>query len=27
LLEKGLADIETIDTVMEATGFKMGPLN
>lgn len=25
LLEDGLADIETIDTVMEATGFKMGP--
>ncbi|MBG9375365.1 3-hydroxybutyryl-CoA dehydrogenase [Panacibacter sp. DH6] len=25
LVEKGLADIETIDTIMEATGFKMGP--
>ena len=25
LAEKGLADIETIDAVMEATGFKMGP--
>ncbi len=25
LLEEGLADIETIDTLMEATGFKMGP--
>jgi 3-hydroxybutyryl-CoA dehydrogenase len=25
LLEQGLADAETIDTVMEATGFKMGP--
>ena len=25
LAEKGLSDIETIDAVMEATGFKMGP--
>ncbi len=25
LLEAGLADIETVDTVMEASGFKMGP--
>ena len=25
LLEEGLADIETIDTLMEATGFRMGP--
>ena len=25
LLEKGVADIETIDLIMEATGFKMGP--
>lgn len=25
LLELGLADIETIDAVMESTGFKMGP--
>ncbi len=25
LVELGLADVETIDTVMEATGFKMGP--
>lgn len=25
LLEKGIADIATIDTIMEATGFKMGP--
>ena len=25
LLEKGIADVETIDAVMEATGFKMGP--
>jgi len=25
LLEKGEADIETIDTLLEATGFKMGP--
>ena len=25
LLEEGVADIETIDTLMEATGFKMGP--
>jgi len=25
LLEQGLADAETIDTLMEATGFKMGP--
>ena len=25
LVEKGIADIETIDKVMEATGFKMGP--
>lgn len=25
LLELGLADIETIDTLMEASGFKMGP--
>jgi len=25
LLEEGLSDIETIDTLMEATGFKMGP--
>ncbi len=25
LVEKGLTDIETIDSVMEATGFKMGP--
>ncbi len=25
LLEKGIADVETIDKVMEATGFKMGP--
>src|ERR1044071_8402780 len=25
LLETGLADIETIDQVMEASGFKMGP--
>jgi len=25
LVEEGLADIETIDQVMEATGFKMGP--
>ncbi len=25
LVEKGLTDIETIDTIMEATGFKMGP--
>jgi len=25
LIEKGIADIETIDTVMEASGFKMGP--
>lgn len=25
LLEQGLGDIETIDAIMEATGFKMGP--
>ena len=25
LLEKGLSDIETIDTLMEASGFRMGP--
>ena len=25
LVEKGLADIDTIDAVMESTGFKMGP--
>ena len=25
LVENGLADIETIDEIMEATGFKMGP--
>lgn len=25
LVESGLADITTVDTVMEATGFKMGP--
>jgi 3-hydroxybutyryl-CoA dehydrogenase len=25
LLEQGLTDIETIDTLMEASGFKMGP--
>ena len=25
LLEAGLSDIETIDSLMEATGFKMGP--
>ena len=25
LVEQGLASIETVDTVMEATGFKMGP--
>ena len=25
LLERGLTDIETIDAVMEATGFKLGP--
>lgn len=25
LVEEGLATIETVDTVMEATGFKMGP--
>lgn len=25
LVEEGLADIETIDQVMEATGFRMGP--
>ena len=25
LLELGLADIETIDALMEASGFKMGP--
>jgi 3-hydroxybutyryl-CoA dehydrogenase len=25
LLEQGVADVDTIDTVMEATGFKMGP--
>jgi 3-hydroxybutyryl-CoA dehydrogenase len=25
LLEAGVADAETIDTIMEATGFKMGP--
>ena len=25
LLEQGFGDIETIDTLMEATGFKMGP--
>src|SRR5579863_856175 len=25
LLEEGLADIETIDSLMEATGFRMGP--
>lgn len=25
LVEKGLADIETIDAIMEASGFKMGP--
>ena len=25
LVEKGLADVETIDVIMEATGFKMGP--
>jgi len=25
LVELGLADIETVDSVMEATGFKMGP--
>lgn len=25
ILEEGNADVETIDTVMEATGFKMGP--
>lgn len=25
IAEKGIADIRTIDTIMEATGFKMGP--
>ncbi len=25
LIESGIADIETIDSIMEATGFKMGP--
>jgi 3-hydroxybutyryl-CoA dehydrogenase len=25
LVAEGLADVKTIDTVMEATGFKMGP--
>jgi 3-hydroxybutyryl-CoA dehydrogenase len=25
LIERGLTDIETIDAVMEAMGFKMGP--
>jgi 3-hydroxybutyryl-CoA dehydrogenase len=25
LIEQGIADYETIDTLMEATGFKMGP--
>ena len=25
LVEKGIADFETIDAIMEATGFKMGP--
>ena len=25
LAEKGIADFETIDTILEATGFKMGP--
>ncbi|HEY8968771.1 MAG TPA: 3-hydroxyacyl-CoA dehydrogenase family protein, partial [Puia sp.] len=25
LLEQGLADADTIDTLMEASGFKMGP--
>jgi 3-hydroxybutyryl-CoA dehydrogenase len=25
LVEQGLADVETVDAVMEATGFKMGP--
>ncbi len=25
LVEKGYADVETIDTLMESTGFKMGP--
>lgn len=25
LVEKGLTDIETVDTIMEASGFKMGP--
>jgi 3-hydroxybutyryl-CoA dehydrogenase len=25
LVEKGLADVETIDAIMEASGFKMGP--
>ena len=25
LVEKGIADIETVDALMEATGFKMGP--
>jgi 3-hydroxybutyryl-CoA dehydrogenase len=25
LVENGLADVETVDTIMEASGFKMGP--
>ncbi|WP_225975352.1 3-hydroxyacyl-CoA dehydrogenase family protein [Panacibacter ginsenosidivorans] len=25
LVEKGLADVETVDAIMEASGFKMGP--
>src|SRR6202000_3091242 len=25
LVEKGLSDVETIDTLMQAAGFKMGP--
>jgi len=25
MLEQGVADMETIDTIMEATGFRMGP--
>ena len=25
LVEKGLTDIETVDAIMEASGFKMGP--
>jgi 3-hydroxybutyryl-CoA dehydrogenase len=25
MVEQGIADVETVDAVMEATGFKMGP--